>query len=104
MGWTSALRAPACAGGVKWQMNIKVLKQVEVSLERYLSKELPGEDLANSISLNLLSLEGTSKIQKDAIEYYVNFFEMEGSSFYESNKYIDEEVSELGELLSELQD
>lgn len=71
-------------------------------VERYQRKEVSGTELSTSIRINLSSLEGITEEQRNSIGYFDNFFEMEGDEFYQPNKYIDEEISDLNTFLGSL--
>jgi len=83
-------------------MNSDLSKNVVKAIERYIRKEVSGSQLSLSIRNNLSALEGISEEQRNSIGYYDNFFEMEGEDLYHSNKYIDEEISDLITFLDTL--
>lgn len=83
-------------------MNPEITLKVEAMINEYVAKEITGEELAMSIRINLAELDGGDKKLRRTIDYYDNFFLMEGSNLYVANRYIDEEISELREFLQKL--
>ena len=73
------------------------------SVKDYLDGEINGLDLSKSLSHISGAADGLNKKQQVTFKYYVGFFEKEGKQLYlDSNKYLKEEVDELGDFVENL--
>lgn len=83
-------------------MNIDTTEATH-SIQGYLDKEVTGIQLSHTLSQVAGSAEGLDKNQLVSFKYYIGFFEKEGENLYlHSNKYLKEEVGELGSFIETL--
>lgn len=70
------------------------------SLKDYRGGDINGRQLSQTLGNVASSAEGLEKKHHVSFKYYVDFFEKEGDQLYlDANKYLKEEVKELGEFL-----
>jgi len=70
------------------------------SLQDYREGDISGAALSETLSHIANSAEGLEKKHEVSFKYYIGFFEKEGEQWYlDSNKYLKEELEELGEFI-----
>lgn len=73
------------------------------SIHDYLDGEISGVQLSDSLSQVADGAKDLDKKQMVSLKYYIGFFKKEGNNLYlHSNKYLKEEVDELGEFFESL--
>lgn len=73
------------------------------SIQEYSDREISGAQLSETLGRIAESSEGLDKKQLVSFKYYIDFFEKEGENLYlNSNKYLKEEVGELGTFVEAL--
>jgi len=71
------------------------------ALQDYRDGDINGIELSQTLKQIASSVDGLEKKHEVSFKYYVGFFEKEGDQWYlDSNKYLKEEVEELGEFLN----
>ncbi len=76
---------------------------VTQTIQDYLDGEISGVKLSQTLGQITESAEDLDKKQLVSFKYYIEFFEKEGKNLYlHSNKYLKEEVDELGAFVETL--
>ena len=71
------------------------------ALQDYRDGDISGIELSQTLKQIASSADSLEKKHEVSFKYYVGFFEKEGDQWYlDSNKYLKEEVEELGEFLN----
>ena len=73
------------------------------SVQDYLDGEITSIQLSQTLGKIVDAAEALDKKQLVSFKYYIEFFEKEGNNLYlHSNKYLKEEVDELGSFVKTL--